>query len=529
MRLVPLSAAMLAVAALLVGCSAPTEGESGDNTIRVTRDGPIVPVFHPAKATDNTYPLVYLIYDPLVGLAADETTVEPRLAESWTVSDDATTFTFVLREDVTWQDGEPFIAEDVVFTATWWAQNPSAYTGRPAHWGQIDGAADIADTTDPLRGITALDDYTVEITLSAPNANFLSQLANASNAIVPEHLLAGETAATLETSDFVTAPVGTGPFKLTTYEADQFVEFEANADYFGGAPESDRFIWKILSGQQIANQLESGDLDVAFGLAQDNRSVLEGNAALELVDSLSVGMVGLYVRTDNPALADERVRQALYYAIDRQALVDEVLGGKAEPLWNPPGLSYDDLNQYAFDPAKAEALLAEASWDPATELRLVYWKDAPVAGQALPIIQEQLADVGVNVSLNPLEVDDWDDMVTNPERRTEWDLDYEFGGTFGLGPDYSSDQYGRCEGDKVQTGYQNCALADLFVEARGLTDPDAQQAVYDEIAAIINQAADVIYLWDPYLLNVFAEGVYGVEVYPFDRHSFLKAREWGKQ
>lgn len=520
--------AIVVAAALLAGCAGPTTSEAGA-TIRVTRDGPIVPVFHPARATDNTYPLLYLVYDPLVGLASDESTVEPRLAESWTVSDDAKTFVLDLRDDVTWQDGEPFTAADVVFTATWFAQNPGAYTGQPAVWGQIAGASEIAGTSQPLAGLVATDEHTVEITLSEPNASFLTLLANAPNVIVPEHLLADETAATLEASAFVTDPVGTGPFEFATYEADQFVEFTANEDYFGGAPEADRLIWKTLSGQQIANQLESGDVDVAFGLAQENRTILESNPELNLVDSLSVGMVGLFIRTDAPALSDPRVRQALYYAIDRQALIDQVLGGKAEPLWNPPALSLDDLNRYEYDPAQAEALLADAGWDPSTELRLVYWKDAPVAGQALPIIQEQLAAVGVTVTLNPLEVDDWDDMVTNPDRREEWDLDYEFGGTYGLGPDYSANQYSNCDGALVQTGYQNCDLAALFTQARSLTDPDERAAVYGEIAGIVNEAADVVYLWQPLLLNAVSVNVTGVEVYPFDRHSFLMARDWAKR
>lgn len=526
MRILRWTALVIALA-LMAGCSGSSS--SSGSTIRVTRDGPIVPVFHPVRATDNTYPLLYLIFDPLVSIAADEKTVEPRLAESWTVSDDARTFTFVLRDDVKWQDGKPLTADDVVFTATWAARFPGAYQGQPMAWDQIQGAAEAADGASQLSGAVAVDAKTVKFTLAEPNAGFLAQMANAPNVIMPKHLLADETDKTLETSDFVTKPVGTGPFSLSSYKADQYVELAANEDYFGGAPKSDRLIWKILSGNQIATQLESGDLDIAFGLPQENRSLLKGASGLELVDNLSVGMVGLFTRTESPALKDPRVRQALYYGIDRQALIDTVLGGKAERLWNPPGLSLKDLETYDFDQDKARSLLAEAGWDKSNELRLVYWKDAPQAGQALPIIQEQLAKIDVKVTLNPLESDDWDDMVTNPERRDEWDLDYEFGGTYGLGPDYSSGQYGNCKGDKVQTGYQDCDLAALFVKARSIVDPDAQAQVQQEIAETINREADAIYLWQPYLLNGVSNSLNGVEAYPFDRHSFLKAAEWAKK
>jgi len=520
------------VAAILVavvaGCTSGGGTES-NSTIRVTRDGPIVPVFHPARATDNTYPLMYLIYDTLVSVGSDEKTIEPRLAEKWEVSDDGRVFTFHLRDGVTWQDGKPLTAADVVFTATWAAQNPGAYTGQPMSWGQIEGADEVKDTKDPLPGIEAVDPQTVRITLSSPNVWFLSEMANAPNVIVPEHLLRDETAKTLESSSFVTKPVGSGPYELKKYAADQYVEFTANQDYFAGAPKSDRIIWKILSGQQIANQLESGDLDLAFGLAQDNRSVLDGDDSLKLVDNLSVGMVGLFTRTESPALSDRRVRQALYYGIDRQGLVDNVLKGKAERLWNPPGLSLEGLNTYDHDPAKAKQLLAEAGWDGSTTLRLVYWKDAPMAQQALPILQENLAGIGVKVSLNPLESDDWDDMVTNPDRRDEWDLDYEFGGTYGLGPSYSANQYGTCKGPKIQTGFQDCELADLFEKARGIVDEKKRDDVYRQAAEIINREADAIYLWQPALLNVQSTSLDGVEAYPFDRHSFLKVSEWQKK
>lgn len=523
MRIMKIAAPLVAIA-MLAGCAGEPSG--GGSSIRVTRDGPIVPVFHPIRATDNTYPLLYLIYDPLVTLAEDERTIQPGLAKEWAVSDDARTFTFTLNEGVKWQDGEPFTAKDVIFTAWWAVANPGAYSGQPMAWGQIAGAEETAASGAELAGAKAVDDHTVELTLTNPNAGFLALMANAPNVIVPEHKLKDETGATLEASAFVTAPVGTGPFKLVEYAADQYVEFAANPDYFRGPPKADRIIWKILPGPQIAAQLESGDLDLAVGLSQTARGTLEGVEGLSLVDSPSVGMVGLFTRTEAPALADRRVRQAMYFGIDRQGIIDQVLNGKANLLWNPPGLNFPELEQYAFDPDRARALLAEANWDPATELQLVYWKDAPYAGEALPIVQQQLAEIGVTASLNPLEVDNWDDMVTNPDRRDEWDLDFEFGGTFGLGPDYSSGSYGSCDGPLRQTGLQNCELAELFVKARGIVDPDEQAKVHLEIAQIINTEADVIYLWQPILLNGMSDKLQNVTIYPFDRHSFMRASEW---
>ncbi len=504
-------------------------GEKGktDTTLSVTRVGPIFPVFHPVRATDNTYPLLYLIYSNLVHLKSDEKTITPDLATSWKASPDATTFTFTLADNAKWQDGTKFTADDVAFTAWWAARYPTAYTGLPNVWSQIKGADETAKTGADLAGVKVLSPTSIEFTLSAPNAEFLPSLANASNVIVAKHVLKDETDKTIEKVTATTqSPIGTGPYKLTKYVPDQYVEFTANKDYFEGAPKIDHIIWKILPDDQVTTQLQSGALDVAFGLGEDTRPLLASVKNLDLVESTSVGMVGLYTRTDAPALTDNRVRQAIYYGIDRQKLIDTVLKGAAKPLWNPPGLSYDDLNHYAFDPAKARTLLKEAGWSAGTTLKLVYWKDAPNATEVLPIIQQQLGEIGVKVQLNPLEVDNWDDMVTNPSRRGEWDLDYEFGGSFGLTPDQSSRSYSTCTGPKIQTGYQNCKLTDLFVQGRGTTDQAKRDATYHKAAEILNQDADVVYLWQPVLLNPVSTKVKGLEIYPFDRHSFMRANEW---
>lgn len=523
MRLHRVFPSFLSAVALLAAGSTWAEAA----TLRVTRDGPIFPVFHPVRATDNTYPLLYMIYSNLVHLESDERTVVPDLADSWTMSEDATTFTFKLNEDAAWQDGTDFTADDVVFTAWWAARYPTAYQGQPMVWAQIEGAEETAASGAALSGIQAIDENTVEITLSAPNAEFLQALANAQNVIVPKHVLEAENGETIEKiAATTTAPVGTGPYVFVGYEPDQFVELKANPDYFKGAPAIDSVIWKILPTEQIATQIESGDLDMAIGLDHRSRATLAGVEGIELVEAPSVGMVGLFTRTDNPALSDPRVRQALYYGIDRQGIIDSIIDGAGKLLWNPPGLNFEELEQYPFDPDKAGSLLAEAGWDSGTTLKLVYWRGMSNAGAFLPVVQQQLAEIGVNVELVPLEIDDWDNMVTNPDRRAEWDIDLEFGGVFGLGPDQSSRNYGTCDGPLRQSGFQNCELAQLFIEGRGTTDQAERDRIYLEAAKIINEAADVIYLWQPILTTPVSSSLSGVEIYPFDRHSFMRINEW---
>lgn len=505
-------------------------GTSGANAtaLTVTRDGPLEPIFDPVMATDNTFALMYLIYDPLIAIAPDQTTLQPRLAQSWKASPDGKTYTLNLRHDVKWQDGKPFTAADVVFTATWAAHYPSAYQGRPQNWAEIAGANSIAGTTKPLSGIHALNRYTVKITLAEPDSTFLRKLVDAPNVIVPEHLLKGQTDKTINSSNFVTHPIGTGPYKLTKYLPNQYVQFSANASYWGGAPKTSQIIWKIISSNQITSQLQSGELDLAFGMQEQNRPALASVTNLKLTDALSAGMVGLFLRTAAPALADPRVRQALYYGIDRASLVKSVMKGQGKVLWNPPGLSYDNLNHYNYDPGKAKSLLAAAGWKSNTTLRLVYWSDAQQASDVLPIIQQELKQIGVNVTLVPLTENDWNDMVTNPSRVNEWDIDYEFGGTYGLGPSFSATQYAVCSGPPGETGFKNCDVAGLFNKAAATTDTAAQAKYYQQAAQIINSEPDVVYLWQPNLLTAQRNTVSGVTVYPFDRYSLLKAAEWSK-
>jgi peptide/nickel transport system substrate-binding protein len=504
-------------------CSNSSSATSSE--LRITREGPIYSVFLPVRASDNTYPLMFLVFSNLVKVGPDETTILPDLATNWTVSQDGTTFEFTLADNVKWQDGTPFTADDVVYTANWAARYPGAYTGRPQSWTLIKGADATAKTGVALAGITAVDARTIRIVLDQPDVFFLRAMADAPNAIMPEHLLKNETDKTIEKSAFAAHPVGTGPYTFVSYQPDQYVEFAANNDYFKGAPKICRVFFKILTINQILAQVESGDVDVALKINAQYHDQLAAISAITVQETVDVGMNALFVRTDNPALSDKRVRQAMYYAIDRQSIITSILRGAGVALWNPPGLNFQDLNQYAFDPAKARSLLAAAGYNSSQTLRLVYWKDAANASAVLPVVQQELGDVGIKVQLVPLEVNDWDSMVTDPARRGEWDLDFEFGGTYGLGPDYSSASY-KCKGPKVQTGYQNCALQALFDQARGMTDQTQRDQTYHQAAAIINDAADAIYLWSAKVLHPVSNRLSGVQISPFERETFMGIPNW---
>jgi len=222
------------------------------------------PVFHTIDAQSNQYPFFYFLYGQLVRLDLGDTslqTLTPDLAESWEITPDAQTFTFKLRQGVKWHDGTDFTADDVVYTATWAAENRNAYTGFPTGWWTLKGGADIQAACDAapddktkcggsstFEGVTKIDDYTVQFTLAAPNVEFLRTLADAPSSIMPKHLLAGQTRGEILKGDFMNkSPVGTGPFTLGQVVPDQFIEFIASPGYYKGPPKLEKIIYKAIT------------------------------------------------------------------------------------------------------------------------------------------------------------------------------------------------------------------------------------------------------------------------------------------
>src|SRR4051794_13573713 len=184
--------------------SAAASGAAG-GSVSFTRFAEANPVFHIVEAQSNQYMLYYLVFDTLAALdLSDKTlqTIKPRMAESWEISPDATTFTFHLRKDIKWHDGTPFTAKDVVYTAVWSVENRNAFVGFPPAWFSIKDneaitAACTANPTDAAKcggtetvaGVTAPDDYTVVFTLDAPDVFFLRTMVDAPSVIMPAHIL----------------------------------------------------------------------------------------------------------------------------------------------------------------------------------------------------------------------------------------------------------------------------------------------------------------------------------------------------
>ncbi|MEM9562557.1 MAG: ABC transporter substrate-binding protein [Actinomycetota bacterium] len=318
----------------------------------------------------------------------------PDLAESFEVSDDGLVYTFVLRDDVTWHDGEPFTSDDVVFTLTA-ALDPA---------NQARTAADLA----AVSSVTAPDEFTVVVELSRPFAPILQSL---SLPIHPEHLLGAELAAGTPPgeTEYAAAPVGTGPYVWTEYRPGEQLLLDANPAYHKGAPSiSEAVLVDVADYDVAAARLAAGEIDLAE-VSGAQLGLVDGldGYAVNTVPSTNVFAISLNVA--DPLLEDPRVRIALNNLVDRQALVDLLEAGLGEPALSPlvnTSVEIETSVSLATDVEAGTALLEEAGWvkdgdtwtvdgEPVS-LRL----DDGFAPQMAEVVASSLRDQGIDVTLS---------------------------------------------------------------------------------------------------------------------------------
>jgi ABC-type transport system substrate-binding protein len=503
--------------------SAPAE-----SVLRVARLADHYNFWHPVQfQTGNQFQWWSSVFNTLVEAEADSKTVIGDLAESFDVSPDATKYTFHLADNVTWHDGEPFTADDVMFTVNWTVQNYDAFKGFLPAWNQIQGAEAVLGTTDTPAGLKKIDDSTVEMTLAAPNATFLYSITDMANVILPEHILGEVTKADVETVDFTVGTpgttIGTGPYKLAAFTADQSVELEAYPEYFKGAPKIGSVIFKLFADPALAvAQLESGDLDLAFRVSPGEFDRLSAVDTLNVISADNPGIVRIVFKTEAAPWSDKRVRQAFYTAINRQAIVDDFYKGRAKVLINPPGFSeYDDLNRYEYNVDTAKQLLADGGYN-GEPFKLLYNQTFPDAQAIMPLIQSDLQAAGVTVELLPTDNETY---LARYNDRTTWDGFIAVGGSEGLSPN-RSEQYFPKDG-KTESGYTNPRIFELWAEGRATADAAAQDTIYHELAKILNEDLPQINLYSPNLVMVASKRLGGgFDIHLNERESFMDVEAW---
>ena len=305
------------------------------------------------------------LYSTLVRYHHD--TLEPvgDLAESWDLSPDGTVYTFKLRKNVKWHDGQPFTAKDVAFTFnTWLSPKIPFYLRR-----FVTGVA----------GTEIVDEHTIKVKLKAPASSFPALLAYLMN-ILPEHKLSQLSPEEMITpSEFLKNPIGTGPFKFDSRVPGSHVKLVANEDYYIGRPHLDAFIFKVISNKetQLA-QLRTGELD--FVEIEPTQIDALKNVPHLQIDSVNMVKYTYYaVNNQDPLFQDVRVRKAMMHALDREALRKTVMMGRAKLCTGiiAPVLKWaynPNVQTYPYDLEKAKAFPNLYKW----YLRMIPKRELPL-------------------------------------------------------------------------------------------------------------------------------------------------------
>jgi ABC-type transport system substrate-binding protein len=479
--------------------AAAPAGVKPGSVVQIGRRSEINPLWSPLKTAGGEVQIFDLIFNRLI--APDEKwTMQPDLAEKFDVSPDATVYTFNLRKNVTWTDGKPFTARDVMFTYKL-NLTKSAGSRQAPRLLQIKGANNFYEgTANEVSGLQMLDDYTVRITLEQPNVSWVYQLTHSSPIlfILPEHVLKDADPAQLDNHPFIKKPdVSTGPYQYVQFVADQFVEFKANPNYFKGAPKIEKVFVRLAEPPTQLAQFERGELDVMYKVTAKDAERLKSTASLNIIPLQGLGV--FQIAWNNERFPDKRVRQAFTYAIDRESLIKVVLRGEGRlvhsTIIGPEWANYNDLNQYKYDPAKARELLKEAGWDSNRTVNITWSKGFADIELAAPIVQQQLKEVGFNLELAPLDSPAYIKKVVS---EPDFDLAWFSGGVYALDPDISSAYY-ECANWTPRgantTHYCNKDLDTLFAQGRATTDTSKRKDVYARAAAILNEDVPTTFWW----------------------------------
>lgn len=469
----------------------------------------------PFRASGGAETQVFdLIFSRLIRFDADYNLI-PDLAERFEINDDASEFTFYLRQNVTWHNGEPFTARDVIFTYRL-AMEEGVGASQYNKLSQIQGAAAYrAGEADDVTGLEMIDDYTVKITLEQPNIAFLIGAAHNNSLvwILPEHILGDADPTALDQHEFAQNPtVGTGPFTFVEYVPDQYVQTQANLDYFLGAPKlAEVYVVLAAPATQLAS-LESGQLHVMQAVSAADAERLANSDTVEIVPTPGVGIFQTAIM--NERFPDKRVRQAFMYGVDRQALMDVVLQGQGTivngAIIGPEWALFDDLNTYDYDPDMARQLLEEAGWDESTQVELIWPQGYQAIELSAPVFQQQMSEIGMNITLSPMDEAAFEKRVLED---IDFDLAWFGGGAYGLDPDVSSSYYACANwtpNGGNTTHYCNEELDELYAQGRATSDVEERTEIYHQAARILNEDVPTIFWWSENMIWGISSKVEGV-------------------
>lgn len=499
------SAALTALATMAQAQDTPQKG----GTLVVARPAD-VNLWDPKFTNDNASLWAQgQVFSNLIMNSPDGKELVPALAESWSISEDATTYTFNLRTDAAFCNGETITAEDVKFSFDRVMEDDSNVTWQfPA---------------DPV--VSVVDDHTVQIELSRPNVAFVSYLT-----LWGSHILSKKYAEEVGIEALATQPMGSGAFCLERWDKGQVAILTPNPGYWDpDRPYVDRVEMRVVQDDNArVLQLRSGAVDIAMQIPFSQAASLRNAPGLEthMVTIFGTAAIVPNMRTV-PALSDVKVRQAIAHAVDRQAMIDAMLFGNGQPAQSPfygPGiLFWTDAYGVDYDLEKAKALMAESSAPDGFSVTLTIPSGDEMAAQTAVILNDQLAEIGIEVIVSPVEAGTWWAMWSGGE----FEMIYKLGTNDVIDPamnipfDFWPKDIGGS--DSAFSGYANERIIEISVAAEGEQDQAKRAAMYDELQKIAMEEVPQLYLFHPTVIYGVRDEVKNFAIFPTKAHRFWEA------
>lgn len=432
--------------------------------------------------------------------------IVPWLAEDYTVSEDGLTWTLNLREGVTFHDGTPFDAEAVIYNIERFLDPDNAFT--------------FAFLLDRIDTIEAVDESTVQMTLESPFAPMLAHLTHSSIG------MQSPTAVEEFGDTYSDNPVGTGPFAFDSWDKGQQVDLVRFEDYWGDMPALDgvRFL-AVPEGTTRMALVEAGEAHVAVRVPPQDVMRLQTAEDVNVELTSSVRTIYIYFNHSLEPMTDVRVRQAINYAVNKEEIVEFVLGGAGRVSDAPisPGVfGYTPVGDYEYNPERARELLAEAGFADGLEITLYspdgrYLQDI----QVTETIQSQLAEVGIDATIETLE---WAAYLATTREPIEsnsvqaallgWgtvtgDADY---GLYAL---FHTDQW--VPDGSNRAFYSNPDVDSILNEARSTADQEVRAELYEEAMSIVWEDAAWLFLHSETQITAVRDDVSGLIIHPTER------------
>lgn len=463
---------MVIIMAFVVVSSALAQSDWEKTLIIAADSDPasIDPTF--SKAYPVGSEIIINVFDTLVAWKSpDFSELEGRLAESWSISEDGTVYTFNIRQGVKFHDGSAVNAESVM-SAINRTKTESSYMSR---------------YFDFIVEMKAASEYVLDITLEKPISVFLSWLA------MPEAAIVSTAAVESMGEEFSTHPVGSGPFIFESWVPDTEVVLKANPDYWRGAPQIETIVYRIIPDASTRRlELENGSVDLSqqngqlYSLPVEDIKAFDSNPDVEVVSlpSQIIRELAFNNNSETSPVKNLKVRQAMAYAVDYDGLVDFLLGGTASrvmgPLTSNNWAFNDEILEntpYTYDPEKARALLTEAGYKEGDLNFKLYTFQGTLWGMVATYLQENFANIGINVEIVQMEFPPLRDIII------AGDFDIYLGGRQ---PWYNDPE------SHITIDYLS-SLGETAMTMRMPVNDELDQKILDAQSAITQEERDVIY------------------------------------